>query len=342
MKLMTIGDLHLNDRAPSSCTDDYLMDLFVLMGHCARLAKRLDCAAVIQAGDTWHTKTPGRTSHKLMQSATELFHSFPCPVYITPGNHDMSNDRFESLFEGQPLGVLFRTGAARLLSGWADATTWMGKPFGVYGIEQADLALPLYGVPWLQGWNSEDSVADAQVRAATEQLRDRHDGSAPVLLVTHAPFYPPGSELTYEHYLTEKFASYLPERTSVYYGHVHDEHGIYTSGGRTFANAGALSRGSIAEGNLTREISVTVWDSATGAFEVVPIPHKPAAEVFRLAEVRETRDVQQQLDTFLAGLGAASIQITSIEDVLHHVRGLDLSSEVVTVVVQLLEDVSGT
>lgn len=342
MKILIIGDLHLNDRAPSSCTDDYLVDLFVLMGHCARLAKQLDCAAVVQAGDAFHTKTPGRTSHKLIQSATELFHSFPCPVYITPGNHDMSNDRFESLFETQPLGVLYRTGAVRLLSGWSDVPSWMGRPVEVSGMASGDPALPLYGVPWLQGWNSEDSVADAQVQAATEDLRSRTDGSAPVLLVTHAPFYPPGSELTYEHYLTEKFAGYLPERTSVYYGHVHDEHGIYTSGGRTFANAGALSRGSIAEGNLTREISVTVWDSVTGAFEIVPIPHKPAAEVFRLAEVREVKDVQQKLDDFLAGFGVSSIQITSIEDVLHHVRGLELPSEVVTVVVQLLEDVSGT
>lgn len=342
MKIMIVGDVHWADRAPSSCTDSYTEDLFELVEECRRLAAKLGCVAVVQAGDLVHVKTPGRTSHRLIQRIIEQLKSFPCPVYVVPGNHDLSNDRFESLFEGQPLGVIYRSGAANLLSGWADSTTWMGKPFAVPGMEQADLSLPLYGVPWLQGWNSEDSVADAQVEAATEQLRDRSDGSAPVLLVTHAPFYPPGSELTYEHYLTERFAAYLPERTSVYYGHVHDEHGVYTSGGRTFANAGALSRGSIAEGNLTREVSVTVWDSVTGAFEIVPIPHKPASEVFRLTEVRETRDVQKRLDTFLAGFGAASIQITSIEDVLHHVRGLDLPTEVVTVVVQLLEDVSGT
>ena len=70
---------------------------------------------------------------------------------------------------------------------------------------------------------------------------------------------------------------------SVFYGHVHEPHGVYEAGGVTFCNNGALSRGSLHEYNLTRQVGCTLWDSETGEFEFVPLDAKPASEVFRLA-----------------------------------------------------------
>lgn len=337
MKIMIIGDAHFADKAPSSCTDSYTDDLFVLMRECVRLARELDCTAVVQAGDLVHIKTPGRTSHQLVQRIIGVLREFHCPVFVVPGNHDMTHDRFESIFTTQPLGVILRSGAAGLLSGWNDAPSWLGESLEFADIPHYEApALPLYGVPWLQDWNAPAEIADSSVGAALKDL-DRLDGSVPTLLVTHAPFYPPGRELKYEFYDTGKFASLLPSRTSVYYGHIHEAHGIYTSGSRTFCNMGALSRGSLAEHNLTREIGVAVWDSLTGLFEAVPVPHRPAAEVFRLTEVSEAKSVQRELDEFLRSVGASTIEITSVESVIDHVRGMNLPEAVTKIVEELLE-----
>jgi DNA repair exonuclease SbcCD nuclease subunit len=338
---MCVGDVHLADRPPSSCTDSYLQDLWDLLAQAAELAERLECSAVVQAGDMFHLKTPGRTSHRLMQRAIYAFEQFPCPVFVVPGNHDMSHDRFDSVFDQQPLGVLLKSGACHLLSGWSDAPAWAGKALSGWEFQEEFSGLPLYGIPWLQHWASSRDVADEMVREATEDLRSRTDGSTPTLVVTHAPFYPPGLELTYEFFPTAEFAELLPDRASVYYGHVHEAHGVYRSGDRTFCNVGALSRGSLAEHNLTRAVSVAVWDSLTGAFEVHELPHRPASEVFRLVEKAAEKSRQADLDSFLSSVGAATIEITSIEAVLQHVKGLGLDPAVVSLVEELLTEAQG-
>lgn len=323
-KILIVGDVHLSDRPPSSCTDSYLTDLFDLLGQVAGLSRDYD--AVVQAGDLFHYKIPGRTSHRTMQATIEWVGDCACPVYVVPGNHDMTNDRFESVMDSQPLGVVLRAGA-RLLRGW--------DPSG----------LPLYGVPWLSTWNDRDpetggpsALALGDVAEATEAWRRAPlDGHR--LLVTHAPFYAPGFELPYEFFPTAAFAAALGRTGQVYYGHVHEAHGIYESGGVTFANHGALSRGSIAEYDVKREIAVTSWDSGTGEFTKIPLAYRPAEEVYRMADVTEARTAQLSLDIFLASIGEASIQITSVEAVMAHVRELGLDPSVEKIIQDLLVEV---
>jgi hypothetical protein len=151
--------------------------------------------------------------------------------------------------------------------------------------------------------------------------------------------YPPGHELPYQYYPTDKWADAMGNQGSLFYGHVHDSHGIYEVGGVTFCNHGAISRGSLSESNLTREISATLWDSDTGEFTRVPLPHKPASEVFKLVEKREERQAQMNLDAFLASINQTSIEITSIEAVIEHVKGLGLSANMVSVIEELLQNV---
>src|SRR5947208_3059908 len=110
-RLMLLGDLHAADRPPSLCSELYLSDLLDLVKAASDLAKSLDCVAAIQAGDTFHVKVPSRNSHRLVLDVIDAFGNFSCPVYIVPGNHDMSNNRFESLFDTQPLGVVLQSGA---------------------------------------------------------------------------------------------------------------------------------------------------------------------------------------------------------------------------------------
>lgn len=307
-KILVMGDIHLSDRPPSSCTDTYLDDLFDLLAQTVQKAYDQKADAVVWAGDVFHLKQPSRTTHRTVQRAIEIVQAYPVPLYIVPGNHDVVMDRMASL-EGQPLGVLFKAGA-KLLQGWADD-------------------LPLYGVPWLQFWDDE---------TVSEALREFSEQESPGLVVTHAPLYPPGFELPYENYPTSKWAEAMDGKGFCYYGHVHEAHGIYDVGGVTFCNHGALSRGSLHEHNLKREISVTLW-TAKG-FERIPLDYKPAEEVFRLVEAEESKEAQVKLDDFLASVGQAKIEITSVEAVLDYIRQLGLGDALVSTVEELLAEVS--
>lgn len=304
MKVLLANDIHISDRPPSSCTESYADDLFALLWQTVGLVAMHRVSVVVWPGDVFHNKAPNRNSHRLVQRLIEVIQGYGVPVYIVPGNHDYSNDRPESIFETQPLGVLFRAGA-RLLSG----------PCPEYP--------QLYGVPWQQTWDDE------HVGLALREYEGRG------LVVTHAPLYPPGLELPYEFYPSEKWAEIMGGGYC-WYGHVHEHHGVWRQGSVVFANFGALSRGSLHEHNLTREVSVGLWDSVSGKFDRIPLQAKPAEEVFRLREAREITDTRGKLDEFLMSVGNARLEVLSTETVLAHVRALQPGKAVEDEVEELL------
>ena len=311
---LLMGDIHLSDRAPSSCTDSYQEDIFDILESVGEIAHARDSAAIIWAGDVFHHKTPSRTSHKTLIDLVDLVSAYTCPVYVVPGNHDMLHDRLESITVTQPLGVVIASGAVRLLYGW-----------------MLDGG-PVFGLPWLQQFNDASvTVALAEYRAHTAKFEHS-------LVVTHAPLYPPGRELEYEFYPTEKWAQAMGHRGSVYYGHVHEPHGWYRTGRVTFCNPGAISRGSLHEHNLTRTVQIAAWSSATGHFDLLDVKHKPASEVFRLADAAEAKTAKVELAQFLDSIGAARLDITSIEAVMTHVRGLGLGDSLEATILTLLEE----
>lgn len=299
MKVLLLGDLHLSDKAPSGCTDSYTDDLFALLAEAATFA--VHCEIVVIAGDVFHLKAPIRTSHRLVLRTIEAFRSFGKPVYVVPGNHDIQNDRQDSLLAQQPLGVVIESGAARLLDGWDNG------------------GCPVYGVPWLQHWTDE---AVSEALAAYRPV-----GGRATLIVTHAPLYPEGQELKWEHYPVRSFADAMGMSGNVFYGHVHEPHGCYgfydEKSGVTFCNNGALSRGSLHEYNRDRQVGATIWDSETAKFDFVPLSARPAAEVLRFAEHAERKATEHRLDEFLAGVAGAQLASVSAASVLEHLKAQD-------------------
>lgn len=327
-----INDVHLTDwnRQPSSCTETYTEDLFGLLAQAWAIARQRHAAAIVIAGDVFHLKAPSRNSHKLVLRLQTLVARAPCPVFIVPGNHDLQHDRLDSLHVSQPLGVVLNSPKAHLLQGWA-------------GYDEASF-YPLYGVPWLQGYGNYAETGeevDARVgqalgsyrREAGELLDSSQDKP---LVVTHAPLYPPGRELPYEYFPAERWAEAMDGHGAVWYGHVHEDHGDYIAGGVTFANYGALSRGSLHEYNLTREVAIGTWDTETGTFGRIKLDAKPAEQVFRLREKAEVTDMQGRLDSFLEGISGTTLEVLSTESVLAHVRTLGLGKEAEDLIEELL------
>lgn len=316
--MTTIGcipDVHLSDKPPSNCTPAYNDQIFEMLGEIAHLSYQWDAA--VFAGDIFHSKIPHRTSHRTVQRMIEIIKMFSCPVFLVPGNHDLANNRLESIYETQPFGTLLHAGA-ELLNGWASD------------------GLPLYGIPWQQDWNNPGDVFTEWVTEGDA----RHGSLADCLLVTHAPIYPPGKENPWECIPASEFACAM-RHGSCFYGHIHDYHGVYTADGLEtvedysvlFCNHGALSRGSLHEEDLTRIPAVTVWSVGTSVesplgyrkFERVELKTAPpASEVFRLTEAAARVDYQTRMEDFLVAVGGSTVARTSVESVLMHLQTLGL------------------
>jgi Icc-related predicted phosphoesterase len=315
VKILCLGDLHLSDRPPSSCTDTYLDDLLQLLTHVIEVVvEEQGVSFIVLAGDIFHNKAPSRNSHKLVQLLIRILRKSKVPVFIVPGNHDIQNDRLESIYLTQPLGVILESGAAELLDGWNGF---------------------LFGLPWQQRW--EDEYVQS---ALLDYTIAQNSGEKPYncLVVTHAPLYPPGQELPYEFYPAANFADAMGNHGCVFYGHVHEPHGIYEVNGVRFCNPGAFSRGSLHEYNLTRDIYATIWDSNTGTFDQVRLPAKPADQVFRLQDQDRRVDAKEHLGGFLAEIGSTRLEVVSAEAVTERVKQLGLGKDVELLVEELLAE----
>lgn len=321
----------MSDRAPASATESYADDIIDLLHITADLEEELACDAVVWAGDVFHYKQPSRTSHATVLRMIEVVNRYK-NLWIVTGNHDISNDVLDSVHTKQPLGILLEAGAHEL-DGW-NCLSVESYP----GDGDNDL-LPVFGVPWQQRWLDPETPDHALARwRANPYGFDR--GKA--LVVTHAPIYPPTEAQSVMFELVPTSGDHgIPAAMGhlgyVYYGHIHEDHGIWTDDGVTFANMGAISRGSLTEYNMNRSIKVALWDSETG-FTEVPVPHKPASEVFRVQEVMEERADRISLDNFLSEVGSSTLDISSTRSVIDHVSQMNVPPRVKQKAIDLLEE----
>lgn len=321
-KILLVGDIHLMDKAPRNASDTYLEDILDILSFTAQLEKALDIDAVVWAGDVFHHKQPARSSHRLVLKAIEAVKKYQ-NLWIVTGNHDISNDRLETVSTQQPLGVLFEAGAHEL-DGWHPS-------------------LPLFGVPWQQRW-LEDGAAGQAFAGYDPEGAQKEELTPPALAVTHAPIYPPAEarDIKFELVDTSELAAAMGNTGYLYYGHIHEDHGIYEVDGVTFCNVGAISRGSLTEYNISRQIKAALWTPEDGFFEIV-LPHKPAAEVLKVEEGAAAKEEKLNLEGFLSDIGTTRLDISSTSVVVDYIKELDetkVPRPVKTVAIKLLEEQS--
>lgn len=314
-RYLLVGDIHLADRPPASCTESYTDDLFALLEQTVELEEALQCDATIWAGDVFHVKAASRNSHRLVQRAIDLGTRYR-EWWIAPGNHDLENDRLESLSK-QPLGTLYKSGAKML-------DRKIGPPNVV-------------GVPWQQDWTTFQP----------------HELAPDQLVVAHAPLYPAHDRPPHDEYISMEWWARHQRAGYVYYGHVHELHGVTPISGTddtgeyrvTFCNQGALTRGSLAEYDVRRKVAVTVWDPdgmpmfSDGQFGRIELIQKPAEEVFRMVEIGEDKERRVRLDSFVEQVGGTVVTRVTESSVVEAARS-KLSPQGVQLVSELLDGVS--
>lgn len=295
VKALLIGDCHLADKPPSLRTETYTQDILDKLAYCVKIANDQTDVMVL-LGDVFHIKLSSRNSHALVQATASVLEQFKGRVLIVPGNHDLSQNRLESL-PSQPLGTLALSPNIELLDGYDEETK-------------------IVGIPYL------DSFEDFHARL--EGLEAEPIDPAPVLIATHASIFPDNQSPPYAHMNASGIdTGGIP----LAYGHIHDPHFFYQSkDGTWFCNNGAISRGSLHEETVKREPAVTIFDSeAQGCpFTSVPIPFRPASEVFRLAEHVEKVEAQAKLDGFLESITSVQLTNLSLEQVIEHAKNAGL------------------
>lgn len=239
-----------------------------------------------------------------------------------------SNDVLQSIPEKQPLGVLYEAGLKELV-GWHER-------------------LPLFGIPWRHDWTTSESSADRSFfEWRVDPWRFGTAGeTAECLAVTHAPIYPPKEAENIQWELVPTMgengiSAAMGNQGYLYYGHIHEDHGVFEVEGVTYANMGAISRGSLTEYNIQRQIKVAAWKPESG-FEEIVVPHKPASEVLRVAEVAVEKAEKRSLDTFLAEVGSSTLDISNTGSVVAYIRGRkDVDTKVRKTAIEILEEVNG-
>jgi predicted MPP superfamily phosphohydrolase len=107
-------DVHLSDHTPRSRTDNWTETVLRKLTAVGDIARNAGAHAVIDGGDFFDLKAPGRNSHALIQRVMAVHRGYPCPVYANVGNHDCVYGDYSYLPQ-QPLGVLYEAGTFRRL-----------------------------------------------------------------------------------------------------------------------------------------------------------------------------------------------------------------------------------
>lgn len=285
MKFITFTDVHISSVNPQSRKGSYLQDIHDKLVQIGSVGRKLGVDFYLLAGDLFNLKFPMRNPHSLNKSLIDLFSGYGAPVYATEGNHDLRNDSYKH-FDEQPLAVLYSSGALKQLR---DTVVESG------GLRVRLRSFPFEESPDLLHFPRNPGDTDLSVA------------------VLHLYSGPSGGK-----YHTARMYSYdevaqLGDDVFVM-GHLHLDQGITTirRAGReiVFVNVGAVSRGSLADDNVTRSPKIGYVEILPGVDRPVvkavsvKLRTKPAEEVFNLEEKRLERQRMEEAEAFVERLRA--------------------------------------
>ena len=301
-------DVHLSDRAPASRTDDWADTVFGKLGQVKDVARKVKAAAVLDGGDFFHIKSPGRNSHSLVQRTAIHHADYPCPVYCTPGNHDCVYGDYEFLPQ-QPLGVLYASGVYRRLYDEHEAV------FEKDGFKVRVVGVPYHGTSYDMGRFHSIVKGDEDV----------------LICVAHVLASKRGGTM-FEGEDIVKYKDLLDTAPDVFlFGHWHKDQGVVEMEDKTFINIGSLTRGSLSQDDIDRQPACVVLrcDSNEVSVEVVRLKVGAPEDVFDVEGRARQVKRQVEMDSF----------VTKIRDALLPKEGEETLTEAVNGITGIPEEV---
>lgn len=278
VRLVWRTDVHMADRGPSSRVDDWTETVLDKLSQVRDIARDVEASAILDGGDFFHIKAPGRNSHELVRRTAEHHADYPCPVYCVPGNHDCVYGDYAFLPQ-QPLGVLYAAGVFKRLYDEHEAVFEKG------GVKVRVVGLPYPGT-----------------RYNLERFKDLKRGDEDILVcVAHVLASLKGGSM-FEGEDIIRYSDLLDTAPDVYcFGHWHMDQGVEILGGKTFVNLGSLTRGSLSQDEVQRRPASAVIECTKSGVQVDVrrLKVKPAEEVFDVdARNRQVRQ-QVEMDAFV-------------------------------------------
>lgn len=309
-RLLVINDLHLADKPIGRRIGDYRAQMFAKLEECWSIYQKAKCDALIVTGDIFHYRG-ARVSHSLVGELLEYFSLFDDRAFLILGNHDMVGGNPDSV-EDQPLGVLLKAGVVHVL-----------------GLKRRGMVLKdvcLYGRHYSY---DEDKDYYCGHNSPSDKI---------IVEVCHGMIVPPG----------EKFYGTYTDMSEIntgsarlyLYGHPHWDSGVRKVKGVYFACCGALSRGTMHEYNLYRQVKVLLVQADTGLLKFKAIPLKSALPVEKVFDFgsKGKDEAKKQIKSYVDFITAETTG-TAIEsaDLNQWLDNLLIDADVRSVVEEYLE-----
>lgn len=289
--VIQVNDVHTSDRPPRWRRASYNDELFTKLDYVVHIANHED-AVLLFCGDLFHHPAPSKVSHELVNRWLDLLRRAG-PVVIVPGNHDLAFGRIGSLYR-QPLATLGTLPNVHILHSGNSYTTPDGEL--ICGVEWNYSATPT----WV---------------AQTLMDREHNVKEGIDLLAIHAAI----AKEPNPHYETLQPDQLCFARV-VAFGHLHPPEEPYAVNQSVFVNPGALSRGSLTESDLTRTPQVARIDLKTKEVRMIPVPAKPASEVFSIALAEAKKGDTEAVDKFVESMRETALESVSVESLVEEVR----------------------
>lgn len=303
IRLLVVGDIHLSDQHPGSRSETYGEDIFAKCAAVFALVEQHDATHVLLLGDVFDSKVASKISHRLVQRLSKMLLSLKVPVYILVGNHDVSLGTLETI-ERQPIGTL------GLLSG-VELLTWDKVQLA------PDVALyPVPGVPLGADWKKHFVTGGDETR----RIVVAHQLIAPDVNSFHA-------EARHNFYDANEVAR-TTDANMVLWGDLHSNCGTYKLNNRdgdpvVMSNRGSLCRLSIGDVKHKPEVILFTFsgtkERSVGA-KVIPVPFRPAEEVFLIEEKAAEKEHQKDIDETIRQMKTTRIHKFSIDSVIEDMK----------------------
>lgn len=279
MEIIGFKDAHVSDKGPRTRSDDYAKAVLKKIHFVGKLAENRKAAAILEAGDLLHAKEPSKVSHSLVKSMMVLFRSFSCPVLSVYGNHEQPLMNMRDARDRHPKSVLYAAGVIT-------HPTEQG-----YVLKEDGLQVRVVGFDYDHSEHEQDVPWYERVH------REPEDDW--VICVAHTYAGPKGGKMPdgtpkwdYRKMLNSKADLF-------FFGHEHTDQGIELIGGKYFVNNGALSRGSLTDDNVTREVNVVrivlTPDSITPSLVKVPNAQN-SSDIFDFSVKKQTKQSEEIVD----------------------------------------------
>jgi DNA repair exonuclease SbcCD nuclease subunit len=312
-KFVWSTDWHVSDYAPENRIDDYEAAVFHKLAQLKLLCEKINADICLAGGDIFHVKVSSKVKHGLVARLIKMLKSFPCPVYSTIGNHDISHNSLDTLPE-KPLGVVFNSGAMKRL----DEETFV----------KGDVKVRIVGKHFDP--KVELNAFDSLQKGDEDHLLVVYHGYACATGISY-----PG-ETTFRYDTLAK----LPV-DDWYFGHWHVDQGVSEIDGKNFVNIGSLTRGALNQENVFRTPKAVVcsyWKDKRN-LQQVKLKVKPASEIFNI-ERKERIDKEQALiNQFIQNLRTeVAVKHDGESQILTRIGSYNIAQDVRECVLQLIEE----